>query len=490
MPSGPTSTTTSTRAGPTWSAGSRTRACAPDEARLAVAEVAAGQPPVAGRRRVREEQVDVSALGGGARAGRTARAAGRAGAPRRTSSRPARPSGGVARRAAEVRAAHVAAADWCGASPGSWSSPCSPPAGRGGPAQPRPPAVREEANRLPVTWYAQGELHLDDVVVELPGRRGVRRRLADGRRGRRDRAAALGRAWCGWTPDGEVQPTRRVARRPRHGRPRRRAFLPPGRYDVRVQSVPAGRAAAGPTSSTPRGATANGHPATVGVGRRAGRWSSARPCRPAQAPVTVPGGGTVRLRVRSSALASRPWPRRCGQVWRRRTRGASRGCARRRSRRWSPDLPPGGRLLDVGCGTGALVQAAREAAARRGRRRAGPRDGRARRASARRRRRRGRPARPAPRRRRLRRGRRQLRAQPRRRPPGRGARARPRGGARRVGAGDDLERDPAAAGGAVERAARGGRAVEPVLVPRLPADRDFERSPDGLAGCSSRPARR
>lgn len=35
--------------------------------------------------------------------------------------------------------------------------------------RPRPPAVREEANPIPVAWYAGGELHLADVVVELPG---------------------------------------------------------------------------------------------------------------------------------------------------------------------------------------------------------------------------------------------------------------------------------------------------------------------------------
>ena len=34
---------------------------------------------------------------------------------------------------------------------------------------PPAPEVREEANSLPVVWYAAGELHLDDVVVELPG---------------------------------------------------------------------------------------------------------------------------------------------------------------------------------------------------------------------------------------------------------------------------------------------------------------------------------
>ncbi|MCW2737644.1 MAG: hypothetical protein JWN97_2288 [Nocardioides sp.] len=35
-------------------------------------------------------------------------------------------------------------------------------------ARPKPPEVREQANPLPVIWYAQGELHLAEVVVELP----------------------------------------------------------------------------------------------------------------------------------------------------------------------------------------------------------------------------------------------------------------------------------------------------------------------------------
>lgn len=33
---------------------------------------------------------------------------------------------------------------------------------------PTPPAVRTEANRVPVPWFADGELHLADVVVSLP----------------------------------------------------------------------------------------------------------------------------------------------------------------------------------------------------------------------------------------------------------------------------------------------------------------------------------
>ena len=35
-------------------------------------------------------------------------------------------------------------------------------------SRPPPAEVREEANELPVVWYAQGELHLEDVVVTLP----------------------------------------------------------------------------------------------------------------------------------------------------------------------------------------------------------------------------------------------------------------------------------------------------------------------------------
>lgn len=35
--------------------------------------------------------------------------------------------------------------------------------------QPAPPAVRSEANRVPVPWFADEELHLADVVVSLPG---------------------------------------------------------------------------------------------------------------------------------------------------------------------------------------------------------------------------------------------------------------------------------------------------------------------------------
>ena len=35
--------------------------------------------------------------------------------------------------------------------------------------RPPEPEVREEANALPVVWYSKGELHLEEVVVALPG---------------------------------------------------------------------------------------------------------------------------------------------------------------------------------------------------------------------------------------------------------------------------------------------------------------------------------
>lgn len=43
--------------------------------------------------------------------------------------------------------------------------------------RPQPPPVREEVNPVPVAWYAGEELHLADVVVELPG---VEAFVADG----------------------------------------------------------------------------------------------------------------------------------------------------------------------------------------------------------------------------------------------------------------------------------------------------------------------
>ncbi|MFC7724643.1 hypothetical protein ACFQW6_05960 [Nocardioides sp. GCM10028917] len=137
-----------------------------DRARLAVAEVllAARRP---WQRRVRDEQVDVTLW---AEVRERAGLPVRPGEPVPHAVRPRdprdRPEGWLDR-AVEVRAVRrrravrrgvaglavvaLLAAGW------AWWA-----------AQPEPPPVRAEANRLPVAWYAEGELHLEDVVVGLP----------------------------------------------------------------------------------------------------------------------------------------------------------------------------------------------------------------------------------------------------------------------------------------------------------------------------------
>ena len=140
---------------------------APDDARLAVAETL-----VASRRqwsrRVRDEQVDVSLwaearerAGLPVRPGEPAPHGVRPLDPRDTADawlaraealRTTRRWRGARRGLAGLVAAGVLAAGW------AWWA-----------ARPEPPAVREEANELPVPWYAQGELHLADVVVDLQG---------------------------------------------------------------------------------------------------------------------------------------------------------------------------------------------------------------------------------------------------------------------------------------------------------------------------------
>lgn len=98
-------------------------------------------------------------------------------------------------------------------------------------ARPVPPPVREEANPLPVVWYSGGELHLARVVVGLPA---VDEFVADGD----DVVARLGDGgYVRVRADGDVEeldaePTGLADNRPAP------AYLPPGRYDTRLQSVP------------------------------------------------------------------------------------------------------------------------------------------------------------------------------------------------------------------------------------------------------------
>lgn len=97
--------------------------------------------------------------------------------------------------------------------------------------RPDPPAVREEANPLPVVWWASGELHLREVVVELPDvdafaawGDGAVARLGSGETVRVD--AGGGVHPIDETPD-VLEP-----------RPDPPPVLALGEYDVVVQSVP------------------------------------------------------------------------------------------------------------------------------------------------------------------------------------------------------------------------------------------------------------
>ncbi|GAB3023057.1 hypothetical protein GCM10011376_38960 [Nocardioides flavus (ex Wang et al. 2016)] len=202
---------------------------APDDARLAVAEVL-----LASRRgwdrRAREEQVDLAVWAEvRERAGLAARP--REPAPHAVRARDPRdgPEPWLAE-AARLRSARrrrtarrgvvaatvvaVLAAGW------AWWA-----------AQPSPPEVREETNELPVAWYAEGELHLDEVVVELPG---VEEFVADG-----DGVAARLRSGdvVRVGADGAVDALDRAPEALTEPQPAP-AYLPPGRYDVRIQSVP------------------------------------------------------------------------------------------------------------------------------------------------------------------------------------------------------------------------------------------------------------
>lgn len=98
-------------------------------------------------------------------------------------------------------------------------------------ARPDPPPVREEANPLPVVWYASGELHLADVVVQIPDVEefvavdtGVVARLGTGEVVRVDADGAVADLASAPTALTEITVPP--------------AYVPPGRYDNRIQSAP------------------------------------------------------------------------------------------------------------------------------------------------------------------------------------------------------------------------------------------------------------
>jgi hypothetical protein len=247
---------------------------AADEARLAVAEVL-----LAGRRgwdrRVREEQVDVVLW---AEVRERAGLPARPGDPVPHAVRPRDPRDGPEAwlaRAEGLRAARrrrgmrrgivgglvvaVLAAGW------AWWA-----------AQPSPPDVREEANPLPVAWYAEGELHLQDVVVELPR---VDAFVVDG-------SGAVVRLRSGEVlrvdAEGDVEPTDEAP-----------AGL--GRYDVLVQSVPLADGGWAHLIDSSRRDGAQDAVRQSESGRRA--VLVCRTVSSCDEPVTVVGGaGTIRLR--------------------------------------------------------------------------------------------------------------------------------------------------------------------------------------------------
>lgn len=96
---------------------------------------------------------------------------------------------------------------------------------------PPAPEVREEANVLPVPWYAAGELHLGKVVVELPG---IGSFVADD-----DEVVALMTSgeMKVVRADGEVDDLETAPPELSAVAPQVPASLSTGRYDVVVQSV-------------------------------------------------------------------------------------------------------------------------------------------------------------------------------------------------------------------------------------------------------------
>ncbi|WP_299930186.1 hypothetical protein [uncultured Nocardioides sp.] len=259
-----------------------------DRARLAVAEALLAARR-SWERRVREEQVDVTLW---AEVRDRAALPGRPGEPVPHAVRPRDPRDGPEEwleRADRLRAARrrrgarrgviglavvaVLAAGW-----GWWA------------ARPDPPAVREEANPLPVAWYAEGELHLQDVVVELPE---VETFVADVT----DRAAVVARLRSGEVvrvdAEGEVEPVDEAPDT------LDAVPIPPpvrgiGPYDVLVESVPLAGGGWAHLVDSARRAGSQDALRQSETGRRAvvvcpTEWTC-------EQPVTVVAGGTVRLR--------------------------------------------------------------------------------------------------------------------------------------------------------------------------------------------------
>jgi len=266
-------------------AGLEEEGVAADDARLAVAEtlVAARRP---WRRRVREEQVDVTLW---AEARERAALPPRPGEPAPHGVRPRDPRDGPepwferAERARDARrrsaarrtlvgvvVAAVLAAGW------AWWA-----------ARPTPPAVREEANPLPVAWYAEGELHLADVVVGL---RGVEVFVADG-------SAVVARLRSGEVlrvdADGGTEPIDEAPAALDE------VPVPPpvtalGAYDVLVQSVPMADGGWAHLIDSSRRDGAQDAVRQSESGRRA--LVVCRTPAVCEEPVTIVAGGTVRLR--------------------------------------------------------------------------------------------------------------------------------------------------------------------------------------------------
>lgn len=157
-------------------------------------------------------------------------------------------------------------------------------------AQPSPPAVRDEANPLPVAWYAEDELHLEDVVVELPELEAFVADFTDG-------SAVVARLRSGEVVrvdgEGEVQP---VDEPPAA---LDTVPIPPpvrgiGPYDALVESVPLAGGGWAHLVDSARRAGAEDELRQSETGRRAvvvcpTEWTC-------EEPVTVVADGPVRLR--------------------------------------------------------------------------------------------------------------------------------------------------------------------------------------------------